>query len=620
MDSRKHTLESDADVSAETARVQIGRAVKRQRVLISNEYERKIDSMEERLRNIESLLTETNKMLHTLMDKQQLQIPVDLTHSTPADLPTNSVDNDSDQNKSFDGEISIVAHSRKARHDVEYLFESSPSLRSDPEIKSALNVLRSTMRRTSTGRSDLLPVGHGIRSADLAIEFLVPYNFVLEVVHEAQASDSLFFLIWSPFFTPSEFLHLCGQLYQNFDTCSMAIKTIVCGALYYMFSEYLTARRFHSDSAYWLRAKRFLQLFEQHLRSYDAMSSANTENILALVFGAAHALQKGDPASARPMVSMACTMAQALGWHRISDQDLEQTAQRILFWVIYYYDKCLSLRLGRSAVLQDDDITVAYPSEPLQSDHRGWYLWFRVMIAIAAIHGLIYDKLYSPGSRKHSPQQRLKHVQELASRLDTISKDNSELAEETVYRRRYMSFLVGTNSVVIGCLQTLVYRAVVPSDSEILFGLDPRCISAARATIRSHLDMVDSMTFSENGSADDYVSWAILNCPFTPFIVLFYAAITSPNLGDLELIESFTKSLEVMQLRSPEAIRDLQELCQAFLTLARQYVKTSICDTSADTIDHQIDDPADNLNFKLPTGFEDWFSGAQDFVNTDWTT
>lgn len=595
--------------------------VKRQRVLISDEYKRKIDAMEERLHNIESLLTDTNKMLHALMNKQQSQVSADSTPSTLTHLPSRSVDVESDQNMSFVGGTSLLAHSRQARHDVEHLLQSSPVLLNNPEIKSALDVLRSTTRRPHAGRSSLLQAASSVDSTKFAAEYLPPYNSVLGVVHEAQASDSLFFLIWSPFFTPSEFSHLCDQLYNGFDTCSMATKTIVCGALYYMLCEHLTARKSSQGSIYWMYSKHFLEIFEHCLRSYSVLSLPSTENILAVVLGASHAIQKGDHSSALPMVSLACTMARALEWHRISDQNLEQTqAQRILFWVIYYYDKCLSLRLGRSAVLQDYDITVRYPSEPLRPDLRGWYLWFQVMIAIACAHSLIYDKLYSPGSLKLSFQQRLEHVQELAARLETISKDNLGIVEETVYRRQYMSFLVGSNSVVIGCLRTLIYRAVVPPDSEVSLSLDPRCLSAARATIHSHLDMVDSITLIENGSANDYASWAILNCPFTPFIILFYSVIKSSNLGDLELLKSFTTSLEVMQLRSPEAIQDLRELCQAFLTLARQYVKASVSDTNAGTTKQQASELADDLNFTLPSGFEDWFSGVQDFVNFDWTT
>lgn len=265
--------------------------------------------MEERLHSIESLLAETNNMLHALMNKQQLQAPTNLTLSPSVGMPTDLVNDDnSDQNTSFAGIASLLAHSRKARHDVEHLLQSSPSLRNDPEIKAALDVLRSATRRSYTAESSLLHADRDTEPSNFESGSLPSYNLILRVVQEAQASDSLFFLIWSPFFTPSELLHLCGQLYQNFGICSMAIKTILCGALYYMFIEYLSARKFPPDSIHWLQGKRFLKFFEHYLRSWNVLSLPSTENILALVFGAGHAIQKGDHASAWPMVSMACTM------------------------------------------------------------------------------------------------------------------------------------------------------------------------------------------------------------------------------------------------------------------------------------------------------------------------
>ncbi|KAH0279610.1 NAD(P)-binding protein, partial [Aureobasidium melanogenum] len=195
MDSRKHRIEFDADVNVEASRVQIGRAcdhcrarkircdrstpcancvaatvscittqdrpqVKRQRVLISNEYERKIDSMEERLHSIESLLTETNKMLHALLNKQQLQVPVDLTLSTSVGLPTDSVDEDNDKILVVGGcgflGHHIVKHllarkdgtriyvmgrsnSQRRRHGVEYL---EGDITDDTSVQSVVNSVK----------------------------------------------------------------------------------------------------------------------------------------------------------------------------------------------------------------------------------------------------------------------------------------------------------------------------------------------------------------------------------------------------------------------------------------------------------------------------------------------
>ncbi|KAI4717341.1 hypothetical protein E4T48_06473 [Aureobasidium sp. EXF-10727] len=242
------------------------------------------------------------------------------------------------------------------------------------------------------------------------------------------------------------------------------------------------------------------------------------------------------------------------------------------------------------------------------------------MVAIASVHGIVYERLYSPGSFKHSSQQRLEDVQELTTRLETISKDNSELTDKTVYRRQYMSFLVRSNSVVIGCLQTLVYRAVIAPIPEMSIGLDPRCLLAARATIHSHLDMMAYLQFREDGSADDYVSWAVLNCPFTPFIVVFYSVVKTPNLEDLELLESFAKSLQATKFRCPDNMQAFQEMCQAFSSLARQYVTASISEPEQNVVNNQITAPDDNFDITLPDDFEDWFSGAQYIIEYESTT
>ncbi|KAI5195824.1 hypothetical protein E4T38_08842 [Aureobasidium subglaciale] len=571
--------------------------------------EQKIDSMEERLSGIESQLTETNNMLRALLSRGELASTVELATPTLEDSRVHSEDNDISQTTSFGGETSMIAHSRRARGDVERLLQSIPSTRDRPEISLALDALRKATQNRSGDSSSLL---HDVCSIDyqkIALDSFPPYEIVLDMVRDAQASDSLFFFIWSPFFTPPEFLHLCNQLYH------------MCGAMHYMLIEELSAKKTRHDPAYWSFASAFLAHFEAYLRSYSVLTSPSTENVMAIVFGAAHAIQKADFASAWPLVSMACSMCQALGWHKISEQNLQQTqAQRILFWVVYYFDRCLSLRLSRSAVLQDNDITVGYPSEPSRPEYRSWYMWFRILVDVATMHGHVYERLYSPGSMKHSSRQRSDSIQELVTGLDAISKTNSEIIKTTMYRKQYMVFLVKSNLVVIGCLRTLIYRSVVPAASETHISLDPRCVLAARDTIRYHLDVTEMLQGKQDGSATDYASWTILNCPFTPFVVLFCHIISTFDEDDLILLQSFTKSLEDTDTRSPNSMKDFHNLCEAFSSLARQYVAACKNASSGSALFAQTTDSAGDLNFLLPDGFEEWLSGSQNLDQIDWTS
>ncbi|KEQ86215.1 hypothetical protein M438DRAFT_353368 [Aureobasidium pullulans EXF-150] len=620
--------------------------VQRQRVLISGQYERKIDAMEERLHSVETLLMETNKMLRSLLNKEHTISPSSTLTPDVRDTRasfTVDVNMDRSVNGPYDGETSLMAHSRNARRVIEHLLQSTPSMSSDPEVIDALKTLHAAMQGPSRTEASLLRPGPTDEDQESPRTTLPPQESVFNIIRGAQAADCLFFSIWLPFFTPDEFMHLCDQLYSDFDSCSLATKTTLYGGLHYMFAEYLSACKTPFDSIYWAHAQSFKLLFESCLRRYSVLSIPTFDNVLALVFGAGHAIQVSDYASAWPMVSTAANMCQALGWHRLPDgyaRDAE--AQRILFWLIYYFDKCLSLRLGRSSNIQDFDISVSYPKDPVESEYRSWHLWFLTLIDIATAHGLIYEQLYSPGSMQQLPKQRSQRVLELEFRLDAIAYKSSSIVESTVYRRQYMIYLVKSNAVVIGCLRTLTYRAASPSEGRAGFDIDPRCLSAARLTLRLHQDAIEHVRDRQDGSANDYANWTILNSPFTPFIVLFCHVIVSFDLDDLKLMEAFTISLESLNLRTARPMLNFRVLCETFLLLATRYIRMSTRemhvrdqvpvfspDSSHATpsssgyptaqgrlnrIDlSQEGGNSGGFNFLPPGIFENWLSGSQDF-------
>jgi hypothetical protein len=544
---------------------------------------------------------------------------------------------DKDTSRPFDGETSLMAHSRKARRVIEHLLQSTPSMSSDPEVIHALKTLHTAMQGPPRTGTSLLRPDMNDEDRKCSRETLPPHESVMEVLRGAQAADCLFFSIWLPFFSPAEFVHLCDRLYPDFDSCSLAIKTTLYGALHYMFVEYLSACKTPFESIYWSYAQTFKLHFEDCLRRCSILSIPTFDNVLALVLGAGHAIQVSEYASAWPIVSAAATMSQALGWHVLSDGYTRETeAQRILFWLIYYFDKCLSLRLGRASNIQELDITVSYPEVPVQSEYRSWHLWFLTLIDIAAAHGLIYEHLYSPRSMRQSSKQRSQWVLELAARLDSIHDKSASIVDATVYRRQYMIYLLRSNAVVIGCLRTLIYRAASSSDEHAGFNLDARCLLAARSTLHSHQDVTEHIRDKHDGSANDYANWTILNCPFTPFIVLFCHVIVSFDMGDLKLMEAFTISLESLNMRTTTSIINFRVLCEAFLLLATRYIRLSTgisqdldmsltpnidktqVTTASDPEMPQgltggIDLSNHALSFLPPVVFEEWLSGSQDF-------
>ena len=607
-----------------------------------------MDAMEERLHSVETLLVETNRMLHTLLNGDHPIPPSStLTPGTRYIGASDAFDAGMNRNgnRIVDGETSLMAHSRKARLVIEHLLQSTPSMSSDPEVIDALKALHTAMQGPSETETSLMRPVPNDKHQVYSRETLPPQEAVLNILRGAQAADCLFFSIWLPFFTATEFERLCDQLYSDFDSCLPATRTIVCGGIHYMFVEYLSACKIPFDSAYWSYAQSFKVRFESCLRHYSVLSMPTFDNILALVFGAGHAIQVSEFASAWPMVSAAANMCQALGWHRTSGTHSGVSgAQNILFWLIYYFDKCLSLRLGRSSNIQDFDVTVSYPKEPAETQYRSWHLWFTTLIDIAAAHGLIYEHLFSPRSMNYTPKQRSQRVLELAIRLDDIASGNAGIVDATIYRRQYMLYLVESNAVVIGCLRTLIYRAAPPSDERADFDVDPRCLLAARSTLHHHQDVIDHVRDKEDGTPNDYASWTILNCPFTPFVVLFCHVIVSFGLEDLKLMEAFTISLQSLNMRDARPMLNFRVLCEAFLLLATRYIPMSTkrlhdrslllgrrSDNSHETpsalelgtahaqtggadSSHENDNSR-NFSFLPPAAFDNWLSGRQEFNN-----
>lgn len=192
---------------------------------------------------------------------------------------------------------------------------------------------------------------------------------------------------------------MCTQLYLEKDTCTLAQRTIVCGDLHYMFVEHLSGYKIPYNSIYWFYTRIVLAHFESHMRCYEVLSMPTLDNFLALVLGAGHTIQTSDYTASWTMVSAASSMAQGLGSHRSTSSDHKHTvSRRILFWIIYYLDKCLFLRLRWSSTIQEYNIAIDSPREAQQPEYRSWVLWFHALMEITTAHGLIYERLYSPGS------------------------------------------------------------------------------------------------------------------------------------------------------------------------------------------------------------------------------
>jgi hypothetical protein len=124
-------------------------------------------------------------------------------------------------------------------------------------------------------------------------------------------------------------------------------------------------------------------------------------------------------------LAAAAQMSLTLGYHRDKPQRSEKKEDRRrrigLFRVLYISDKMLSLRLNRSSLLRDDEITLSladYEDSNLDRIFPIGPKWMK----IATLYGRIYDDIYSAVALR-----RPQHIQDITAR--ELALENQALYE-----------------------------------------------------------------------------------------------------------------------------------------------------------------------------------------------
>lgn len=122
-------------------------------------------------------------------------------------------------------------------------------------------------------------------------------------------------------------------------------------------------------------------------------------------------------------------MSQALGLHssRALSTEPDKAQRKIhLFWAVYVLEKSVSLRLGRSSTIRDQDITVP---RPLMDRMMSSLAYNRMpdWIDVASFHGRVYDDLYSANALAQPPSVRASRANSLGSELKQMIASRDEL-------------------------------------------------------------------------------------------------------------------------------------------------------------------------------------------------
>lgn len=129
-----------------------------------------------------------------------------------------------------------------------------------------------------------------------------------------------------------------------------------------------------------------------------------------------YAIHVCNPSLAGILAKAAYQSSYSLGFHKRLDASEEQSQKRSLFWMIYFFEKTLSVRLGRSSIILDHEIEDLLP-EDLQTYNPHVTAYAYQLVKLAGLAGRIYEQLYSPQALGASEDARTHRALELSQEL-----------------------------------------------------------------------------------------------------------------------------------------------------------------------------------------------------------
>jgi hypothetical protein len=227
-----------------------------------------------------------------------------------------------------------------------------------------------------------------------------------------------------PFLRMPNLKEIFSDAYNNSGSCNAARRMLAYGVMTNLFNELkafpLDNMNVSNFGAYAAMCKRQTEVAISQL---DVFLPASYENIMALVLGAAQAIEECKPSLCWVMVSAAAGLCQNLGYHRINtminDTPEERNNKIHIFWMIYMFDKTLSLRLGRASIIQDWDISLPFilPGD-YDKDVRDGVTMLSYWIKVAQIQGRTYEQLFSPAAFLKSSEERTQSAVELVKAMN----------------------------------------------------------------------------------------------------------------------------------------------------------------------------------------------------------
>ncbi|KAK0641369.1 hypothetical protein B0T16DRAFT_214065 [Cercophora newfieldiana] len=578
------------------------------RILVTPQYERKIDLIDRRLEGVTQLLQDLRARLDdptaiaALQNSKPQRSPQQQSqHPSPSYLQipresapkANALSSPSPSSHAdstgpvVEGDSSLTAHSVFARNLLQKVVDPDSSL----TMRDTMNKLRDivdTMKQQPAAHEMTYPNAKSILylpSAALKTFELPPIQETVQIL-KLTKNQRVSSLAWIyEFFPIQRFPETCMSVYFS-DDYTEADFIVVNAGLHILFWTYARFGKPEAMEQYLRMSQLCAVNLESALANLPLHLPATSDHILALVAGAFYAIELSKPSLCWILTTKASELCQTLGYHRAEtykDEHPEDARHKeFLFWSVYILDRSLCLRLGRSSSIQDYDITVPYPSGTVP--HRiAIAAFMKLWIDGSRIQGLIYERLYCPEAVRQPEDVRRSRMQSLVGMLEELEVSTNETItrydewSKDAAGDELTDFFNTSDHVLRLSLLTLVHRAMPnPPGSPTTFSSE--CIRAARATLDRHQDCIVAVEQSNLGLFSTYMHWTILFSPFVPFIVLFCQVIETRDETDLARLQAFVTSISRPET-SPassepetEAVTKVRKLFQVLCHVAQHYI------------------------------------------------
>ncbi|KAH7010958.1 fungal-specific transcription factor domain-containing protein [Macrophomina phaseolina] len=539
----------------------------RPRVVISSQYEKQIELIQERLAAIEQSVRNLS-----------ISRPTPSTRSSPGNdrLAASSHNSPSTTVAAYEGDSSFGTQTLQAGEAADRTVARVLGSSSTFEVHSALSSLKSSLEThgssTRVHQAYLSPSAPRPAPPELT---LLPVDLVVAVVRRIKVHPpfSLVGYCWPEL---GQLESLCEKVYFPAASIPPGSLALMHGLLFFTMRDYVTEN--DSGLSNW-DLSTYVDLcernFHQCLETYESLVIPTLQNIQTLLLAATRAQEQSNLHLVWTYVAAGYSMCQTLGMHREANlkNDPPEVAElkRHAFWSLYMPDKNLSLCLGRKSMFQDDDIDVNYPTISADPKIRAWDEMVNVSIRYSTCQGEVYDRLYSVTASKASPEQRLQAVEELAQKM--VDMRNELVAVDTTgaWYAEHLDSMVHAADFTAYSVLTTIYRAQTSTRTGT--EISSKCFEVARLGLQSHLRCFEAFTKSTKSQQLDYVTWILLYPSFTPFVVVFTHAVATMSTEDLKLLQETVGTLDQAKHISEGAQR-LYDVCKAFVDAAEVLINS----------------------------------------------